>query len=57
MHLVKEVFSKPKGVTFGSGKFSSSRLENLLKDKIKSKLGDENTKMIDSDNSESTCKM
>ena len=58
-HLVKEVFAKPKVklMPFGDGKFSASNLEKVLKEIIRSKLGDENTKMIVSNNNQTTCKM
>ena len=59
-HLVKEVFSKPKVtrfMPFGDGKFSASNLEKVLKEIIRSKLGDENTKMMVSNNNHTTCKM
>ena len=56
-HLVKEVFAKPKLMTSGNEKFSASNLEKVLKEIIKSKLGDENTKLMVSDNDQTTCKM
>ena len=58
-YLVKEVFSKPKAklMAFGDGKFSASNLEKVLKEIIRFKLGDENTKLMVSDNNQTTCKM